>query len=237
LTLRSDESAERRLVCFPFGGGSPHAFRQLAAHLPPGWSACGVNPPGHIGTRGEPLESVEEIAALYLDVLPRDVLEGSLLIGHSLGGYVALAVARGIAARGGRCAGVVVCAVPPPHRIAPGRPLTRMSDAELFGWSTSMGATPGAAAVQHELFDLFGRALRADIVAYETFADVPFEPPACPLLAVGGVDDPLCTRPLLEAWREAVPRATIAFVPGPHLFLLDHGEDLARALDAFAAAG
>ena len=92
--FRDDSASGPRLVCFPYAGGQSLAFRGLDEHLPPHWELWGLDPPGHGWAPGVALDSVETLVDLYLNTMPRELLAGAVLYGHSLGGCVAFELAR-----------------------------------------------------------------------------------------------------------------------------------------------
>ncbi len=234
LELRRAEPETLRVVCFPFGGGGGHAFRGLAAHLPSTWSVWGVDPPGHVYTAGAPLHTVEEMCALFLEHLPTHILEGSLLLGHSVGGFVALKLAEQLEQHAGPCAGVVVGATPPPSLIAPGYPLSSMNDDQLFAWSMRLDEeSADDLATRRELFDVFAPAIRADIRAYEQFKESSVTLTSAPLLVVGGTSDWACPPAYVRAWRGVRPDARVRVIAGAHLFVLGNPSALASAICCF----
>ncbi|MGA2550438.1 MAG: alpha/beta hydrolase [Burkholderiaceae bacterium] len=64
--------------------------RYLAHH---GMSVLAVDLPGHGRSSGEPLRSVEELAAWVIEILKTLEIEGAALIGHSMGSLIALEAA------------------------------------------------------------------------------------------------------------------------------------------------
>src|SRR3954447_12184188 len=85
LGLRRFHDHERRgttLLCFPYAGGQSLAFKSLSEHLPADWAAWAIDPPGHGWAAAPPLDRVEQMVDLYLELLPRELVSGALLLGH-----------------------------------------------------------------------------------------------------------------------------------------------------------
>lgn len=231
VTFREAVAGAPRVVWFPFGGGNALSFRACAERLPESWGAYALDPPGHVRTEGEPLRHVEEIRDLYLSVLPWSLLDGAVLVGHSLGSYVALALGAELEQRRGAARAVVIAAAPAPGWGLRHRALSRMNADELFAWISAMGALGRDCAEERQIFDLFEAAIRADIDAYETFREIPTL--RAPVLVLAGLRDSVCRVEDVHAWALALPRAHLQTVDDSHLFVLSSPADLARHLTRF----
>src|SRR6266581_704893 len=93
LTIRFDEGGNGRPVLILHGGGGPQTVAGLAAGL----SRAHVVVPTHPGFAGEPrpewFDSIDDLAFAYLDLLERLDLRDVLVIGSSMGGWIASAMA------------------------------------------------------------------------------------------------------------------------------------------------
>ena len=91
-------------------------FRQLANHIQTEHAVYGIRAQG-IDGRAEPLERVEEMAQLYLDMIQEVCAHYPyILIGYSFGGLVAFEMAQRLAERGKEVALLaLVDAYPHPH--------------------------------------------------------------------------------------------------------------------------
>ena len=94
LTLRVDERGSGRSILVLHGGGGPQSVAGLAAALS---SRAYVLTPTHPGFAGEPrpewFDSIDDLALAYLDLLERLDLSNVLVIGSSMGGWIASAMA------------------------------------------------------------------------------------------------------------------------------------------------
>jgi pimeloyl-ACP methyl ester carboxylesterase len=93
LTIRVDERGSGRPILILHGGGGPQTVAGLAAGL----SKAHVLVPTHPGFAGEPrpewFDSIDDLALAYLDLLERLDLHDVLVIGSSMGGWIASAMA------------------------------------------------------------------------------------------------------------------------------------------------
>lgn len=231
--LRSGTPGALHLVGIPYAGGQSLGFRPLVQHLPEAWGAWALDPPGHGWALGTPLDCVEQLADLYVQHLPTSLWQGALLFGHSLGGYVAYALAQRLETLGAEPAGVVISAtVPPQHRSAYASFLT-MDDATLLDVLIRFGGVPSQWAQDPEVFDHFKDALRADFRAFEAFN---LQPPQVrlPLLALAAQDDVVCRPEHARSWQQALPGCQFDVLPGDHMYLHTRPAELARRLVDFA---
>ncbi len=93
LTIRVDERGNGRPILVLHGGGGP----QTVAGLASGLDKAHVLVPTHPGFAGEPrpewFDSIDDLALAYLDLLERLDLHDVLVIGSSMGGWIASAMA------------------------------------------------------------------------------------------------------------------------------------------------
>src|SRR5579864_7479432 len=94
LTLRIDERGSGRPMLLLHGGGGPQTMLGLASALS---ERAYVLTPTHPGFGGEPrpewFDSIDDLAFAYLDLLERLDLRDVLVIGSSMGGWIASAMA------------------------------------------------------------------------------------------------------------------------------------------------
>src|SRR6266702_31723 len=94
LTVRIDERGSGRPILVLHGGGGPQTVAGISSALA---SHAYVLTPTHPGFAGEPrpewFDSIDDLALAYLDLLERLDLHDVLVIGSSMGGWVASAMA------------------------------------------------------------------------------------------------------------------------------------------------
>jgi pimeloyl-ACP methyl ester carboxylesterase len=109
LTIPVDEAGEGRSALILHGGGGPLTMAGLAEHLA---GSFHVLTPTHPGWDGTPLPSsiatVPDLAAAYLDLLAEEGLEDVVLVGSSLGGWLAAEIAARSAGDGRIGAAVLI---------------------------------------------------------------------------------------------------------------------------------
>ena len=227
LTLQRGDATGPSLLCFPHAGGSARSFAALARALPRDWAVHAVDPPGRLGTAGEPLTSVNQLVETYLEALP-PTLWPSFLLGHSLGGYVALALAEKLV---GRARGLAILATTPPQLKSSIDGARDLSDAELVAWSARLGYDL-AGQLPPEAQALVTRALRADLLAHARFRYEGALQLGMPVLLCGGQADTLCPAPSFARWRDVL-RGKLCFSNGGHFFVQSHAAELAAELRDF----
>ena len=89
----------RGLYCIPGVGGTVFSFQSIVDGLPEWLPIHGLPYPGTAG-RAEPLRRIPDMARIFADRIIAGSGQASVLLGYSLGGFVAFEVARALAASG-----------------------------------------------------------------------------------------------------------------------------------------
>ncbi|RSN33043.1 thioesterase [Amycolatopsis sp. WAC 04169] len=216
-------------LCFPPAGGTVLGLRGLA-RTSAASAVWGVEYPGHGERLTEaPGESLAGLAdGIALECLARFGAEGfsrTVLIGFSMGAFVALEVAQRVVGRGRPGpAGLVVVGACAPQRRFPGKyAKTDTAEARRLLERSSADYHDFPELREYAL-DLFLGDLRLTS-AYPGPASVPL---SCPVVAIRGADDPDFATGDEEiwAWRAwTTGRFTGHVVPGGHLAVLTPGEE------------
>ncbi|WP_431970280.1 thioesterase II family protein [Nocardia sp. bgisy134] len=238
--LRTDPAPRHYLVCFPPGGGSAAAYRELALEFGSGVAVLAVQYPGRQDRLGE--AAVPDLHALAEriagELLGRGPWSGLALFGHSMGATLAYETARRLEARGQELAALFVSGRPAPSFVEHRR-LHLESDEALIADLERLAADPAPIALlrtEPGLADLVLPAVRSDYQAVETYRHRHGEPLACDLAALVSTDDPTTTPEQADGWRAftsgAFARETF---PGGHFYLDEHvgavSDFVARQLD------
>lgn len=220
--LRIHRAAKVRLVCFPYAGGGPGAFRGWPDLTLPTVEVWAAQPPGREARLGEPPHRslapvVEGLLAAFTPLLDRPYA----LFGHSMGALLAFELARGLRAAG---APLPICLFVS-GAGAPHLPLRReaIHDKDEAGFAEGlrrMNGVPAGVMDDPALWGLFAPTLRADMTLCETYTMAPGEPLDCPVSALGGLEDPDVLREDLDAWREHTRGPfQVRMLPGDHFFV------------------
>ncbi|MBQ2886955.1 MAG: amino acid adenylation domain-containing protein [Alphaproteobacteria bacterium] len=95
LKLLSDDCCDKGLICFPYGGGNPYAYADMAYCLPEGWCMYGVDLPGHhYGDSHDKLLPIECITKLVIREIKKLGLKKIYLYGHCTGAAIAYDVCK-----------------------------------------------------------------------------------------------------------------------------------------------
>nr|BFE70499.1 alpha/beta fold hydrolase [Actinoplanes digitatis] len=208
-----------RLVVFPYAAAGPTAFRGLFARLPDPVQLLGVALPGRERRFDEPPGTTlaEVTAGVAGDLAARDPLP-TVLLGHSLGAALAMAVASSAPAA---CEGLVISGRKP-HGVPLGA-LHGLTDDEIAAFLAAAGNT-----APELLADAYWRDHLIRLFRHDTALDVEATRQAgsgalrARILALGGTDDPYVDPAELSAWAARTSGScTVAVFPGAHFFLLD----------------
>ncbi|HEV2800643.1 MAG TPA: alpha/beta fold hydrolase [Pyrinomonadaceae bacterium] len=222
--LAPNPQARLRLFCFPYAGGSAHAFRAWPEKLSRiGVEVCPVQLPGRGSrmsetpyTRLAPL--VEAIAAGLRPLLDKPYA----FFGHSMGALTAFELARLLRREGAPAlpAHLFLSAASAAHLVEFERPTYDLPEAEFIEELRRLSGTPPEVLEHPELLSLLIPLLRADFAVCQTYEYAPEAPLNCPITAFGGLEDDEVPRARLEAWGEHTTAAfKLRLLPGDHFFM------------------
>ncbi len=211
------------MFCFPHAGGGTAMYYRWARYLPPDVMLAPIRLPG----REDRLNDTPYIDLTHLaDDVARAI--GTLdprpyvLVGHSLGGYVALEVARRLAAAGyPPPAKLVVAACGAPRQGKARHPIAHLPDEPFIDEvSRRYDGIPHAVRQHPELLAMVLPALRADLQMIEAYDNPSNEPLPVDIVALGGIDDVGVSPARLNQWRAlTTTRFSMRLFPGGHFFL------------------
>ncbi|RDV45232.1 alpha/beta hydrolase [Leifsonia sp. ku-ls] len=241
-----DPAARTALVLH--GGGGPRTVAPIVAHLGATVHAVAPTHPGWEGTeRPDAIGSIADLAAGYLDRLRDRGEQGVVLIGSSIGGWIALEMAVQAAAHE-RYSGVVgavvildgVGVVVEGETVADFFALDARGLAELAwhdperGYIDPAGLTDEQRAVQQ------GNGRTMAVIAGPGMSDPGLldrlGAVAAPTAVVWGESDRIVTPGYGRALARAIPGARFTEIPrAGHLPQLENPEETWKAIDAFLA--
>lgn len=232
---KPNPTAQLRLFCFPYAGGSASIFRSWQEKLPPEVEVCPIQYPGRENRLAEQpyrhlsllLEGLSQIIRSYLD-LP------FALYGHSLGGYVSFELIRQLVnERGPNPVHLFVSGCRAPQLPNTDPPIHALPDSEFIHELRRLNGTPELVLQNAELMELLMPVLRADFEIVETYH---YHHPKgelwdWPVTVFGGMSDGEVAEAELAAWREHT-RSTfrVQMFPGDHFFLQSAQPELLQTL-------
>jgi surfactin synthase thioesterase subunit len=228
-----------RLLCIPFAGGGVAAFRGWSSHLAGVADVSVLQLPGRGSRFREPCcTSLIDAARQAAGEVAR-LDDGPVAVfGHSLGALLGFEIARELARRGRPPVGLFVSARPAPILGERRTPIAGLPDAEFVAEVQSRyDGIPALVLQDPELLGLLLPALRADIAMLESYRYAPGPSIDCPIVALGGADDPHATAIELEAWKvESAVGHRVEIVPGGHFFLQTARDVVLRIVEGELAA-
>ncbi len=240
---------EQPCVVFIHGAGMNHTVwamqaRYFAHH---GYGVLGLDLPGHGASGGPALESIDETADWLLRMLDAAKVERATLVGHSMGGLIALAAAAAAPERVEKLAILGGSGTMP---VVPALlELARADDPRAYDlmvlWGHHLGAqigghpTPGLWLMGGSLRLLARGAkgvLATDLAACNAYSNG-FAAAAkvrCPALLLIGERDVMTPPRAGRALARAIAEAEVAMIPGGgHLVLVEQPDALLDALRGF----
>lgn len=95
LKLLSNIKCEDAIICFPYGGGNPYAYTDMANCLPADWCLYAVDLPGHhYGDKRSELLEISKVANMVVEEIKELQLKNICLYGHCTGAAIAYDVCK-----------------------------------------------------------------------------------------------------------------------------------------------
>jgi medium-chain acyl-[acyl-carrier-protein] hydrolase len=222
-----------RLICLPFAGGGSAPYYRWRSQIP-GWiDLAPVSLPGHDGRLNEVrMTDLRKLVEVLVDDMRPSLDKPFVLLGHSMGAWLAFEMARVLRRRGERLPELlVVAASRAPHVVLEEPPIHSLPETEFLDVLTRRyGGIPAEISASRELLKLLMPALRADLQMIETYQFIEEPPLDIELLALGGMEDAAVSPAQLEGWRRHTTRGcSVRLLPGGHFFLFDRGRGSGRS--------
>ena len=247
--LRAGDPAARTALVL-HGGGGPATVAPIVEHLGSTMHAVAPTHPGWDGTpRPDGIGSVADLAATYLDALVRDGDRDVVLVGSSIGGWIALEMAVQAAADD-RTSGVLgaVVLIDSVGVVVAGEPIADFFALDARGLAEAAWHDPERGYRDPAAMTDEQRAVqRSNGATMAAVAGAGMSDPALlgrlgsisvPTLVVWGASDRIVTPAHGRAVAAAVPGAVFAEVPeAGHLPHLEAPAATWAAIDPFLATG
>jgi surfactin synthase thioesterase subunit len=222
----------RRLVCFPYAGGSAGAYYTLSKALVPAIQVEAVQYPGRQDRVHErPAEDLRALADTIAGHLVPGPRPAPVFFGHSLGALLAYETARSmVRIHGSGPARLIVSGMAAPTRV----PAVHMgSDSAVLGdLARQRGIDPGVLD-DPELQDMILPALRSDHRALASYTADPHAGVPCPITVFTGADDPLVDADAARAWADHTRHPLgLRVFPGGHFYLDGFPPEVTAAVKA-----
>lgn len=220
-----------RLFCFPHAGGGTSQFYRWRRYAPNGITIVPARLPGRESRLQQPpVSCIAEMATTVADTIASLPPAPYALLGYSVGAHLAYQVARRLPRQGEYApqAMVVVASNPPGVKgsSTPAAIISELPDEQLVDHiHQKYGGIPAVVRRDPEWLAVLIPALRADLRMLESHPLEPGEPLACPLLAIGGLDDAYVSVESLARWSSLTRgELTTRQFPGGHFFLYSDGD-------------
>jgi medium-chain acyl-[acyl-carrier-protein] hydrolase len=224
-----------RLLCLPYAGGGPSAFRTWPARLP-GVEVLPVLLPGR-ETRmlEEPFDRMPPLVDALADAVAPELDRPYAVFGHSMGARLGFELLRELRRRDERAPlALFASSCKAPHVPRPPQPMFETMPEKVFvARLRTMNGTPPEVFDNPELLELVLPAIRADfaVVDHYEYADEPAL--ACPIRAFGGTMDTEAREDELLAWQAHTTTSFgLRMLPGGHFTIVSHEPEITAALAA-----
>ena len=231
LKVLKDCDSDTVLVCFPFVGANWTAFSPIIRNLTSNIKVLGINPPGHSGDDLQPLDSIHDMADLYIEELKPYLDKNLIFWGYSMGGLVTHRILEKLSKHDKEYnISVIISASVPPHLITNARSINGLNDDQVIHFFHSIGGIPTELLKEREFLDMFLPIIRADYKAFETYrAEITKFSYPCFLLY--GKRDNFISHQKFIQWKNYFENPPITYyLDGGHLFIRDNAPQLVNII-------
>lgn len=238
--LPNDFPADAQLLAFafPYAGGGAAPYFRWRSLMPRKIDLVPLMLPGREARIAEPaISHMQLLVTEVADAIAPLVDRPYALVGHSLGAWIALEVARELRRRSAPLPrALVVAASPAPQRSRANGALHQLPDSDfVVEMIRRFDGIPPVVQANQELLQLLLPAMRADMQMLETYKYVDESPLAADIIALGGADDRAVTATALVDWRQHTTGSfTTRLWPGGHFFLFPTEQTAAGPLSPAA---
>jgi medium-chain acyl-[acyl-carrier-protein] hydrolase len=229
-------NATLRLFCFPYAGGGAVMYKDWARQLPEHVEVCAIEPPGRFARRKESQPaSMEEFITGLAGALGELHDLPYVCFGYSLGAWMAFEWARWLRRAHQAEPRALVMAASRAPQVPSRVPAISHQPIDRFAREVQVryGAFDPIVAADPDLRRLVISIMQVDLRLLESYACQPEAPFACPIVALGGTDDPGVRRPDLEAWSvHSSGACEVTMLGGGHFFIQTLGKDVLERVRA-----
>lgn len=215
--------SKQKLILFPYLGGTVSCLRGLAEAITQRlklevWLA---NPPGHMGSRLAPLDTMEQLIAAYHQAISGSIDQNTYLFGHSMGGMVAYHLTRYWHEHNLPMPGGLMLSA-----CGPGKTLDRAiysdySETALIDHLMKFEAIPSSFRTDDYLRQLFMPSFRSDYRILESIMDdVPMVKLSLPTSLICGASDRQTSLADSLQWVDHFEQSLdLRLIHGSHMFV------------------
>lgn len=215
-------SAQIRLFCFHYGGGSASIFSKWQQDMPNYIEICPVQLPGRENRLEEPL--YKNLVPIIED-LENDVFinqgKSFAFFGHSIGALICFELARSFRKHKLNMPfHIFVSGLAAPQFLKFSKPLFNLPEREFINELKNLFNPPNEIFEEQDLKELFLPIIKADFSIRDTYVYKSEPPLDCPITVFGGLQDSSTKKDWLEGWSELTTgKFSIYMFPGEHFFL------------------
>lgn len=222
ILAKANPSAEMRLFCLPYAGGSPLIFCDWPSALPENIEVCPIQLPGRGMRLGEtPFTRLGPLIESLVPALRPFLDKPFALFGHSMGGLICFELTRALRLRFGVEPQCLFLAGRQPPPVSDRTAATyNLPEREFIDQLRYLNGTPPEFLEQPELMRMVVPLLRAEFELCQTYVHAPGPPLTCPISVFGGLDDDEVMYEDLKNWRAfTTGEFSLRMLPGDHFFL------------------
>jgi medium-chain acyl-[acyl-carrier-protein] hydrolase len=212
------------LIALPVAGAGASSLRDWRNEMPSDIALCTPQLPGRESRLSEPpILTMTALVEALLHALRRRIDRPFALLGHSMGGIVALELANRLQSIGMPAQWLFVSACRPPDLWREGNPVRGLSDQQISEYLGHLGGSPPELLANRELMSLLLPTIKADYEVLSTYNGSTAQRVRCPITVFGGSNDPLSPVDAYPRWDDWTTSSfSLEVYAGDHFFHTVH---------------
>jgi len=224
---------DQQVICFPYLGGHANSFAELTHAMDQRTEVWAANLPGHGGSVGELVETIDHFLQLYDNAIKSIIKPNCIFLGHSMGGIVAYFLAQKIIHS--ECTTkpkmLILSACNTPESFV-GTHYSSFSKDKLLEYLLSFGGVAEEFSLEKDLLEYFLPIYRADFKILESAAQVGYHPLDIPAYFLWGENDKIVSMDAVIQWSQYFTKELhlIPIKDGSHMFIHQQASDVAKII-------
>ncbi len=223
MTVRSDESAQVNLVCFPWGGGGSSAFCTWKK-LPMPANIYALKLPGREGRLfDEPILDAKEL----VDQLAQAMVIASdlpcVFYGHSMGAGLAMQMLIRLYKTNSTLPSLLIASGRQAPNTMASNPIAHLTDEQLLTFLQTQGAIAKALPKNAAFLKHYLPKIKADYTLNSSITELAAVKLPVPIALLNGLDDQLVDENCINMWSDySSYELHEKILPGNHFFMLEN---------------
>ncbi len=230
------EGSKGQLICFPYLGGYVSSFNDVVRAMTEDIEIWVANPPGHFGSELALISDINELTSVYYKDITKIIHEGSVFLGHSMGGIVSYSLLERMVRNQDKVLPktLILSACAAPSRFK-NEHYTKLNDEGLIKQIQVYGGLPESILNDHKLMEIMLPIFRADYGILESSGQTSYSKVDIETHLLWGEKDKAEDISVAMLWKDCLVQDydIITIKNAEHMFIHNKAEEVAAYIKQF----